>query len=56
MTETITSHFPAHHHRLARLAHAVRRERVLVLIASGPIGLHIADDNFLQPRAGHVGR
>ncbi len=52
MTETLTSHFPAHQQRLARLARVVRREPVLVLIASCLIGLHIIDDNFLQPQAG----
>ena len=37
---------------LARHATALRRETALFLIAVGVVGLHIGDDNFLQPEPG----
>jgi hypothetical protein len=52
MTATATTQLPAHKHRLGRLARAVQRERALFLLASGAIGLHVADDTFLQPEPG----
>ena len=49
MTEAIASHLmPAHQ----RVADIVRRERVLVLIGCSLVGLHLVDDNFLQPQPG----
>jgi uncharacterized protein len=37
---------------LARLASALRGEYALVLLATGAVCLHFADDNFLQPEPG----
>ncbi len=37
---------------IARYASVVRREITVVLIAVGVVGLHIVDDNFLQPEPG----
>ena len=37
---------------LSRLASALRREYAVVLLATGAVALHIADDNFLQPEPG----
>ncbi len=37
---------------IARHASVVRREITVVLIAVGIVGLHIVDDNFLQPEPG----
>ena len=36
----------------ARAARFARTERGIVTIALGAIGLHIADDNYLQPEPG----
>ena len=52
MTASATAQLPARNRLLARLAHGARQERALVLLASGAIGLHVADDNFLQPEPG----
>ena len=52
MTASATSLLPARNHRLARLADAVQRKRALILLAFGAIGLHVADDTFLQPEPG----
>jgi hypothetical protein len=52
MTASATTQVPAREPVLARLAQAVQRERVLVLLASAAVGLHLADDNFLQPEPG----
>jgi hypothetical protein len=38
--------------RFAALARAVRRERGLFVLAIGVIGLHVIDDNYLQPQPG----
>ena len=37
---------------LARAARFARTERGIVTIALGLIGLHLADDNYLQPEPG----
>ena len=52
MTASATTQLPARDPLLARLAQAVQRERVLVLLAFAAVGLHLADDNFLQPEPG----
>lgn len=52
MTASPTSQLPARDHRLARLARSAQHERTLALLAFGLIGLHVADDNFLQPEPG----
>jgi hypothetical protein len=52
MTAAATSQLPATNHRLARLAQAARREQRPLALAVGAIGVHIADDNFLQPEPG----
>ena len=52
MTEAITSHLPPVNQRLAGLADVVRPERALVLIGCSVVGLHLVDDNFLQPQPG----
>ena len=49
MTEAIASHLTPLHQRVADI---VRRERVLVLIGCSLVGLHLVDDNFLQPQPG----
>ena len=49
---TITSRQTVQAGGLARLASAVTRETALTLIAVGIVGLHIVDDNFLQPEPG----
>jgi uncharacterized protein len=51
-TSTATSQLPARAHLLARLAHAVRREPVPLVLSVAAIGIHIADDNFVQPEPG----
>ena len=38
--------------RLARLRAFARTEHGVVVLALGVVGLHIADDNYLQPAAG----
>ena len=55
MTASATSQLPARDHRFARLAHAVQREQALVALAVGAIGVHIADDNYMQPQPGTSG-
>jgi fermentation-respiration switch protein FrsA (DUF1100 family) len=52
MTASATSQLPARAHRLARLAHAVRREQALLALSVAAIGIHIADDNLVQPEPG----
>jgi hypothetical protein len=52
MTASATSHLPGREHPLARVASALRREYALFLLAVGAVGLHFADDNFLQPEPG----
>jgi len=52
MTVSATSRLADRDHVLSRLASALRREYVVVLLASGAVGLHITDDNFLQPEPG----
>ena len=52
MTASATSQLPARAHLLARLAHAVQRERALLALSVAAIGIHIADDNFVQPEPG----
>jgi len=39
-------------HLLTHLPGALRREYTLFLLATGAVGLHIVDDNFLQPEPG----
>jgi fermentation-respiration switch protein FrsA (DUF1100 family) len=36
----------------ARCVHAVQHRHALVLLGFGAVGLHVADDNFLQPEPG----
>src|SRR5215204_6518389 len=52
MTASATAQLPERQHRLARLPHAIHQERALFLLTCGAIGLHVADDNFLQPEPG----
>ena len=52
MTASATTQFSAPDRLLPRLAQALRRERGLLVLAVGAIGVHIADDNFLQPEPG----
>ena len=52
MTASVTSQLPARAHLLARLAHAVQREQALLALSVAAIGIHIADDNFVQPEPG----
>ena len=47
-----TSHLSARQCPLARPASAARRETALFAAALGAVGLHIVDDNFLQPESG----
>ena len=47
-----TSHLSARQFPLARPASAARRESALFAAALGAVGLHIVDDNFLQPESG----
>jgi uncharacterized protein len=49
--ETAISH-PGRLGILARLAVAARREYGLFLLGIGLIGVHVVDDNFLQPQPG----
>jgi fermentation-respiration switch protein FrsA (DUF1100 family) len=49
--ETAISH-PGRPGILARFAIAVRRETALFLVGTGVIGVHVLDDNFLQPQPG----
>ncbi|MGH3118124.1 MAG: alpha/beta hydrolase [Gaiellales bacterium] len=52
MTASATSHLPRRGRLLARLASALRPEYALFPVATGAVGLHILDDNFLQPEPG----
>jgi hypothetical protein len=52
MTRSITAHLPARESSLARGVSALQQESVLVLLGAGAIGLHVADDAFLQPEPG----
>lgn len=52
MTDSATSQLPAPAHLLARLAHAVQREQALLVLSVAVIGIHVADDNFVQPEPG----
>ena len=52
MTASATSQLSPRDRARARLAHAVRHEQALFVLAAGAIGLHIADDNFFQPEPG----
>jgi len=52
MTASATSHLARRKYPLVRLASALRREHVLLLLATGAVGLHFADDNVLQPEPG----
>ena len=52
MTASATSQLPARAQLLARLAHALRRERVPLVLSVAAIGIHIADDNLVQPEPG----
>ena len=52
MSASAAAQLPARDHFLARLAHAVQQERVLIPLAFGAVGLHLADDSFLQPEPG----
>ena len=52
MTASATTQLTTRSYPLARLAHAVQQERVLIPLAFAAIGLHLADDNFLQPEPG----
>ena len=47
-----TSHLSARLFALARPAGVARREFALVAAALGAVGLHVVDDNFLQPESG----
>src|SRR5215207_204455 len=52
MTASATSPLQARDHLLSRMAHSVRREHALLALAAGAIGLHIVDDNYVQPQPG----
>ena len=52
MTASATAHLAGREHLLSRVASALRREYALFLLATGAVGLHFADDNFLQPEPG----
>jgi uncharacterized protein len=52
MTASATSPLAGREHSPSRLVNALRREYALFLLATGAIGLHFADDNFLQPEPG----
>ena len=52
MTASATSHLARRKYPLVRLASALRREYALLLLATGAVGLHFADDNFLRPEPG----
>ena len=52
MTTSATTQLPTRSYRPARLAHAVLQERVLIPLAFGAVGVHVADDAFLQPEPG----
>jgi hypothetical protein len=52
LTASAASHAPTRDSVLARLAHAVQRAQALFLFSVGAIGVHVVDDNFLQPEPG----
>jgi uncharacterized protein len=52
MTASPTFQLPAGAPLRARLAHAVQREQALLVLAVAAIGIHIADDNLVQPEPG----
>ena len=52
MTASATSPLQERDHLLSRMAHSVRREHALLVLAAGAIGLHIVDDNYVQPQPG----
>jgi uncharacterized protein len=56
MSASAAPQLPARDQLRARLAHAVQQERVLIPLAFGAVGLHVADDNFLQPEPGMSAR
>src|SRR6476646_7661476 len=49
---TVTSPHDLRAARLARRTGAVTRETAFTAVAVGIVGLHIVDDNFLQPEPG----
>ncbi len=51
MSASAATQLSARDHFLARLAHAIQQERVLIPLAFGVVGLHLADDSFLQLEA-----
>lgn len=53
VSDRITEAIPPHRPTVGRrLADVVRPGRALVLIGCGVVGLHLVDDNFLQPQPG----
>src|SRR6266536_562273 len=52
MTASVTSPLAGRENSPSRLVSALRREYALFLLATGAVGLHFADDNFLQPEPG----
>jgi uncharacterized protein len=52
MIASATSQLAGRAHPLARLAHAVQREQALLVLSVAAIGIHIADDNLVQPEPG----
>jgi uncharacterized protein len=52
MTASATSQLSGRAHPLGRLAQAVQREQALLALSVAAIGVHIADDNFVQPEPG----
>jgi uncharacterized protein len=48
----LASATPDRGYTLGRLAGVARRETTLVTVAVATVGLHVADDNFLQPQPG----
>jgi len=52
MTASATSQLSGRANPLGRLAQAVQREQALLALSVAAIGVHIADDNFVQPEPG----
>src|SRR5918994_2350072 len=52
MTASTASPLQTRDHLFGRLAHVVQREQALLVLATGAIGVHIADDNYVQPQPG----
>ena len=52
MTVSATPNLPGRAYLLSRVACAFRSDYALLLLATGTVGLHFADDNFLQPEPG----